>query len=295
MTHHVTSAAPRATDDLRGTHSIGEFARLSGVTAKALRHYDRIGVLHPAVIDVHNRYRRYSADQLAELYELLSLTRLGLSLRHARAVMERESAGDALARALLAAKREIEVRIAEDSARLTWIASKLDEVRGDVDTVPGSARSGAAVVLKEQAPLRVMAVRERLETYDDADVLLDDLTCHGASAVGLSCLRGTVWHDCGAETGIIDCEAVILAESPRRRRSGRRGHGGHVGDLPGATLACVIHRGGDETVGSTYAAARRWIAASGLAVIGPNREWYLGGVGGVPVMEIQFPVGPSRQ
>ena len=294
MTRRVASAELRTTNDLRGTYSIGEFARLSGVTAKALRHYDRIGVLHPAVIDVHNRYRRYSADQLAELYELLSLARLGLSLRHARAVMERESAGDALARALLAAKREIEVRIAEDSARLKWIASKLNEVRGDVETVSDSTQSGAAVVLKEQAPIRVLAVRDRLGTYDDADVLLDSLTRDGASAVGLSCLRGAVWHDCGTETGIIDCEAVILAESPRGKRSRRGGHGGRVGDLPGATLACVIHRGGDETVGSTYAAAHRWIAANGLAVIGPNREWYLG-AGDATVTEIQFPVGAPRR
>lgn len=294
MTRPAASAEPRTTDDLRGTYSIGDFARLSGVTAKALRHYDRIGVLHPAVVDVHNRYRRYSADQLGELYELLSFARLGLSLRQAREVMKREGAGNSLAGALLAAKREIEIRVAEDSARLTWIASKLGELSGDVNAPGDSANSSAAVVVKEQPALRVIAVRDRLGTYGDADALLDDLTTDAASPVGVSCLRGTVWHDCGIESGVIDCEAVVLAETTHRRRSRPRRRGGRIVDLPGATLACVIHDGSDQTVGATYAAAHRWIAAHGFAVVGPNREWYLGAAPDKPVMEIQFPIGPAR-
>lgn len=295
MTSRVASAEPGTAEDRPGTYSIGDFARLSGVTAKALRHYDRIGVLHPAVVDVHNRYRRYSAYQLAELYELLSFARMGLSLRQARDVMVREGAGNSLSRALLTAKREIETRVAEDTARLAWIESKLGELYGDVDRPPDSVHSSAAVVLKEQPPLRVVAIRDRLATYGDADALLDNLSTDAAPPVGLSCLRGTVWHDCGLETGVIDCEAVVLAETARGRRSRPRGRGGRAGDLPGATLACVIHRGGDESVGSTYGVARRWIAAHGFAVVGPNREWYLGGAPGEPVMEIQFPIGPARR
>jgi DNA-binding transcriptional MerR regulator len=280
-------------EDLTSTYSIGDFARLSGVTAKALRHYDRIGVLRPAVVHARSRYRRYSARQLTELYELLSLTRLGLSLREARAAIERRDTAGSLSRALLAAKREIETRVSEDQARLAWIASKLETLGGDVDLPHHPPTVSSAVVLKEQPPLRVMAVRDRLGTYADADELLDHIASDMAT-IGLSCLRGTVWHDCGAETGVIDCEAVVLSEARGRSRSPARSRVGQVQDLPAATLACVIHRGGDESVPSTYAAARKWIAAHGYTVIGPNREWYLGGASDEPVMEIQFPVGRAR-
>jgi DNA-binding transcriptional MerR regulator len=276
-----------------GTYTIGDFARLSGVTAKALRHYDRIGVLRPAVVDARSRYRRYSAGQLTELYELLSFTRLGLSLREARAAIERRDTAGSLSRALLAAKREIETRVSEDRARLAWIASKLDELGAEVDVMSDPAPVTSAVVLKQQSPLRVMAMRDRLGTYGDADALLDDLSSD-MPTFGLSCLRGTVWHDCGVETGVIDCEAVVVAETRNRRGSGARKHAGQVRNLPSATLACVIHRGSDESVPSTYAAARRWIAAHGFTVVGPNREWYLGGGPDEPVMEIQFPIGPAR-
>lgn len=283
------------TEDLHSTFRIGDFARLGGVTTKALRHYDRIGVLRPAVVDPHSRYRRYSAGQLVDLYDLLSFARLGLSLRQSRDIMEHESVGDSLLRALLAAKREIEARVAQDTARLTWLTSKLDDLRSTADALAGSWYSTSAVVLKEQPSLRVMAVRDRLGAYGDADALLDDLSGDASPVAGLGRLRGTVWHDCGVETGVIDCEAVVLAETRPRQRGRTRGHGGRVVDLPAATLACVIHSGGDEGVRSTYAAARRWIADHGLAVVGPNREWYLSGARGEALMEVQFPVGPRRQ
>ena len=44
--------------------SIGELARATGLTAKALRHYDAVGLLRPESVDPANGYRRYTADQI---------------------------------------------------------------------------------------------------------------------------------------------------------------------------------------------------------------------------------------
>ena len=44
--------------------TIGRFARLSGVSVHALRHYDDIGLLVPAQVDAASGYRRYAAGQL---------------------------------------------------------------------------------------------------------------------------------------------------------------------------------------------------------------------------------------
>ncbi len=51
-----------ATEDRR--LSIGELARATGLTAKALRHYDAVGLLRPESVDPANGYRRYTADQI---------------------------------------------------------------------------------------------------------------------------------------------------------------------------------------------------------------------------------------
>ena len=43
--------------------SIGQFGQLTALTAKALRHYDEVGVLRPAHVDDVTGYRWYSLEQ----------------------------------------------------------------------------------------------------------------------------------------------------------------------------------------------------------------------------------------
>ena len=58
---------------------IAEVARMSGVTARTLRHYDEIGLLPPARIGT-NGHRYYEERQLLRLQQILVLRTLGLGL-----------------------------------------------------------------------------------------------------------------------------------------------------------------------------------------------------------------------
>ncbi|MEU4067222.1 MerR family transcriptional regulator [Streptomyces wedmorensis] len=58
---------------------IAEVARMSGVTARTLRHYDDIGLLPPARIGA-NGHRYYGERQLLTLQQILVLRALGLGL-----------------------------------------------------------------------------------------------------------------------------------------------------------------------------------------------------------------------
>ena len=49
---------------MRGTLTIGDFARATQLSVKALRHYHRIGVLVPAEVNRSSGYRRYTSDQI---------------------------------------------------------------------------------------------------------------------------------------------------------------------------------------------------------------------------------------
>ncbi|MEU1670426.1 MerR family transcriptional regulator [Streptomyces roseifaciens] len=61
------------------TWPIAEVARMSGVTARTLRHYDEIGLLPPAWIGT-NGHRYYEERQLLRLQQVLVLRTLGLGL-----------------------------------------------------------------------------------------------------------------------------------------------------------------------------------------------------------------------
>lgn len=73
--------------------TIGDMARLAGITPKTLRHYHEIGLLPEPVRDA-NRYRLYSIDQLERLQLILRLKGFGLSLQQIQMIFEAENPDD---------------------------------------------------------------------------------------------------------------------------------------------------------------------------------------------------------
>ncbi|MDQ0985716.1 MerR family transcriptional regulator [Streptomyces sp. V2I9] len=71
----------RAVDAARGKLvTIGEFARLSRLSAKALRRYDELGLLRPALVDPVNGYRYYDPAQVEGARLVAWLRRIGMPL-----------------------------------------------------------------------------------------------------------------------------------------------------------------------------------------------------------------------
>ncbi|MEU7734307.1 MerR family transcriptional regulator [Streptomyces griseus] len=60
--------------------TIGEFARVSRLSAKALRRYDELGLLRPALVDPVNGYRYYDPAQAEEARLVAWLRRIGMPL-----------------------------------------------------------------------------------------------------------------------------------------------------------------------------------------------------------------------
>jgi serine/threonine protein phosphatase PrpC/DNA-binding transcriptional MerR regulator len=68
--------------------TIGEFARLSRLSPKALRLYDELGLLRPCRVDEWSGYRYYAPSQLEQARLVGWLRRLGLPLAQIGAVVE---------------------------------------------------------------------------------------------------------------------------------------------------------------------------------------------------------------
>src|SRR5581483_8057150 len=61
------------------TWSIGELAGMTGLTVRALHHYDELGLLSPAERTAAG-HRRYGVEDVRRLYRIVALRRLGLPL-----------------------------------------------------------------------------------------------------------------------------------------------------------------------------------------------------------------------
>ena len=67
---------------------IGEVAAFFGVSVKAMRIYEKMGILSPVKIDNKTGYRYYTADQVKELDAILELKGLGFSLAEIQKLLE---------------------------------------------------------------------------------------------------------------------------------------------------------------------------------------------------------------
>lgn len=61
------------------TYTIGEMAKVCGISARQLRYYDQIGVIRPNYRNPDNGYRYYTEDQIELLFFLNELKKTGIS------------------------------------------------------------------------------------------------------------------------------------------------------------------------------------------------------------------------
>lgn len=73
-----------------GQMSIGEFARRSRLSAKALRRYDELGLLPPARVDEDSGYRFYEPGQLEQARLIVALRQLQVPLAEIKAILPLE-------------------------------------------------------------------------------------------------------------------------------------------------------------------------------------------------------------
>ena len=104
--------------------TIGRFARLSGLTIGALRHYHELGLLVPAHVDPETSYRSYAASQLDDARLIGRLRELDLALPEIRAVI---AADPDSRRALLDAHRSrLTALLARTQRQIHWLNQAID-------------------------------------------------------------------------------------------------------------------------------------------------------------------------
>jgi len=108
-------------------YKVREFAKLAGVTVRALHHYDRLGLLKPSR-RTGSSYRLYTERDLARLEEIVVLKFLGIPLKEIRPLLEQQSA---LADALRRQQRVLREKRQQLEQAMTTIAAAERSVRSD--------------------------------------------------------------------------------------------------------------------------------------------------------------------
>ncbi|MGW1248261.1 MerR family transcriptional regulator [Streptomyces sp. NPDC002535] len=111
--------------------TIGDFARASRLSAKALRRYDELGLLPPARVDPFTGYRYYAEEQLERARLIAWLRGIGMPLAEVGQVCALYAADAAgAARAIRGYWSRVE---SETAARRDLAASLVDRLRGPTE------------------------------------------------------------------------------------------------------------------------------------------------------------------
>lgn len=100
---------------------ISEIADFFGISTKAMRIYEKKGIIKPCKIDAENGYRYYSADQVKQLNALIALQDLGFSLNEIQKIMNGGIKSEKLKDSLFQKKIEWEQHIAEVQRKIDLI------------------------------------------------------------------------------------------------------------------------------------------------------------------------------
>ena len=110
------------------TYSIGQLAKIAGVSVRTLRHYDQIGLLQPATRTAAG-YRLYAEQELLRLQQILFFKELDLPLDEIRSVLD--DPGFDLVEALEHHRRVLQARMDRSMRLLKTIDKTIQRLRED--------------------------------------------------------------------------------------------------------------------------------------------------------------------
>ncbi|MFE0172172.1 MerR family transcriptional regulator [Streptomyces sp. NPDC059002] len=248
--------------------TIGDFAQHGRVSVRMLRHYDAIGLLRPAHVDLSTNYRYYEAEQLARLNRVIALKDLGFTLQQIRSILDDRVSAEELRGMLRLRRAELEAVVAETTARLAQVETRLRTIESE-GHMPGDD-----IVMKSLPPVRLAELTGTAESFDPQHIgpvvgpLFDEL-CRRLDAAGVARNGpGLARYEEAPQEGAI----IVHAGFPVAVDSLGLGDVRLV-DLPGVDRAAtVVHRGSMDDVLPAAQHLARWIDAHGHRPAGLPRE-----------------------
>jgi len=137
-------------------YTVSQVATLSGVSVRALHHYDEIGLLKPAYIG-SNGYRYYGREELLRLQQILFHREIGLALDEIRRAID--TPGFDRATAL----RDHREKLVTETARLRELLQTIDDTLADLEG--GNIMNEASLYRGFDADARTQSEAWSIERY----------------------------------------------------------------------------------------------------------------------------------
>lgn len=246
---------------------IGDFAALTRVSLRMLRHYDAIGLLKPDIVDPRTGYRFYSAAQLPQLNRLIALKELGFGLDDIGRLMGEGVSVDQMRQLLERRREDLRRRVEDDHQRLAEISARLSAIERD------ELHPFADVVVRKVPDVLMATIRATVPSFGKPiEALFDETEAYVARHQARSAASPLmVFHNDEHGREPIDIEVgvpVARAIPPSPRVSVREVEGAE-------SMACLVYTGGYHQTERAVQTLRAWAAAIHWRIDGRVREVYV--------------------
>jgi predicted transcriptional regulator YdeE/DNA-binding transcriptional MerR regulator len=252
---------------------IGEFSKIAQVSIKALRHYDRLGLLKPAHIDRYSGYRYYELSQLVTLNRILALKDLDFSLDQIKELLKVDLSREVLQKLLHKKAAELQQRILDEHARLIRVEGRLAQLQDNIESQLNP------VVLKSSPRQWIAAVRQILPSINDLyewrqEQLTEIDHCIQSADYSASEQTILIYHQDEYHAEDVDVEVgrFLIGKKHFSEKEVIKGSL-QIHTLPAVNhLATTIHTAESANMSETYARLAGWTQTNGFRPIGPWRE-----------------------
>lgn len=242
---------------------IGEFSKLSMLTVKALRFYEKEGLLVPKQVDEWTGYRYYDTNQLESAATIKALRQLDFSVDEIKSYIN----GISIREILSAKERELKQKQTDISRQLSIIKYLSEDIEMKYQAV-----------IKEIPECIVYSKEGVLKDYSEFGKLVIESAeeCLRLNP-GLECTKPD--YSFGEYLDAEHKETDILARySQAVVKAGIENESIKFRVLPTTKAICIYHKGAYDLLGDAYAYLMKYAEENGYRVSGLARECYIDGI-----------------
>lgn len=242
---------------------IGDFSRLSRVSVRMLRYYEKTGLIKPDKIDEFTGYRYYSESQLPEMWKIKMLRDMGFNVAEISEILRYGDNPVKIGGMLESKKNELQADVSKIRHQLTLLDTAIKKL-GKEDKMKYECK------IKELPERYVASVRQIIPAYDAEGMLWHTLFKETAAQKMVPCgVASAILHDKEYREHDVDVEVMLPV-------SGRYEDTEHVRfkKVPTVTVVSLTFEGSYDQFPEAYSQLALWVDDNEYEFCGAMMDFY---------------------
>ncbi|MGH1297951.1 MerR family transcriptional regulator [Bacillus pretiosus] len=244
---------------------IGDFSKLSSISIRMLRHYDKVELLQPVKVDEQSGYRYYSAAQLKKVNRIQTLKDMGFNIATIKEIVESDNI-DGIKEQFLNRSAQIKEDMNNLQKQLRLLETSMKMMREDV------VEMNYYVSIKEIPERNVASVRKIIPSYncegDVWSILMQEIHMKNISIAHPS-YSIAVFHDREYKENDVDVEIQLSILGKNENTNDVT-----FKNIESTHVASITVNGSYEQMTAVNEAAAKWIETEGYELVGPMFNIY---------------------